>query len=75
MPSILISGDCDDGGGGFSILASQCAAAKLQRRGGEPGAVLPRKLYDEAAGSEANGEVGNAVIPVSVNSTFYIKMK
>ena len=57
------------------MSASQCAAAKLRRRGGEPSAVLPRKLYDEAAGSEANGEVGNAVNPVSVNSTFYIKMK
>ena len=57
MPSILIGGDCDDGGGGFSMSASQCAAAKLRRRGGEPGAVLPHRLY------------------VSVNSTFYIKMK
>ena len=64
------------GEGGFSMSASsQCAAAKLRRCGGEPSAVLPRKLYDEAAGSEANGEVGNAVNPVSVNSTFYIKMK
>ena len=75
MPSILIGGDCDDEGGGFSMSASQYAAAKLQRRGGEPGAVLPRRLYVEAAGSEANGEVGNAVNPVLVNSTFYIKMK
>ena len=26
-----------------------------------------RRLYDEAAGSEANGEVVNAVNPISVN--------
>ena len=29
----------------------------------------------EAAGGEANGEVVSVVNPVSVNSTFYIKME
>ena len=61
--------------GGLSTSASLCEAAGLRRRGEGPDAVLPCRLYVEAAGSGANGEVGSVVNPISVNSTFYIKLE
>ena len=75
MSSILIGGGSDNGGEGLSTLAGRCAAAGLRRLGEGTGAVLPCRLYVEAAGSEANENVGSAVYPVSVNSTLYIKME
>ena len=75
LSSILIGGGRDDGGEGFSTSAGRCAAAGLRRLGEGTGAVLPRRLYVEAEGSEANEEVGSVVYPVSVNSTLYIKME
>ena len=79
LSSILIGGGRDDGGEGFSTLAGRFAAAGLQRLGEGTGAVLPRslprRLYVEAAGSEANEGVGSVIYPVSVNSTLYIKME
>ena len=36
---------------------------------------VERSRAPEAAGGEANGEVVSVVNPVSVNSTFYIKME
>ena len=75
MSSILIGGGSDDGGEEFFTSAGRCAAAELRCRGGGTGAVLSCRLYIEAAGSEANKEVGSVVYPVSVNSTLYIKME
>ena len=73
--TILIGGSRDNGGEGFATSAGRCTAAGLGRLGEGTDAFLPHRLYVEAAGSEANEEVGSVVYPVSVNYTLYIKMK